>query len=200
MSIYTLRREQLVPRPLEEVFTFFSDARNLQKITPSWLNFQILTAGPIEIRPGTLLDYRLKWHGISIQWRYEIEAWDPPHRFTDVRCGATRTPSRRRPAARVWLTKSTIGCRWEFSARCRTRWECVATWNGSSTSANRRSPRSDADSPPPNRLGVGLPQVRRRLELRYGDAASMEAGPHQGVYRVELRFPCESPMASSSRA
>jgi two-component system sensor histidine kinase AlgZ len=58
----------------------------------------------------------------------------------------------------------------------------------------------DADSPPPNRLGVGLPQVRRRLELRYGGAASMEAGAHEGVYRVELRFPCESPMASSSRA
>jgi ligand-binding SRPBCC domain-containing protein len=39
MAIYTLRREQVVPRPPEEVFGFFSDARNLQKITPPWLNF-----------------------------------------------------------------------------------------------------------------------------------------------------------------
>jgi len=43
-------------------------------------------------------------------------------------------------------------------------------------------------------------QVRRRLELRFGAAAEMQAGAHQGIYRVELRFPCESPMASSNRA
>ena len=58
----------------------------------------------------------------------------------------------------------------------------------------------DPDAPPPNRLGVGLPHVRRRLELRYGGAASLAAGAREGVYRVELRFPCESPIASSSRA
>jgi two-component system, LytTR family, sensor histidine kinase AlgZ len=58
----------------------------------------------------------------------------------------------------------------------------------------------DPDAPPPNRLGMGLPHVRRRLELRYGDTASLEAGGREGVYRVELRFPCESSIASSSRA
>jgi hypothetical protein len=58
----------------------------------------------------------------------------------------------------------------------------------------------DPDAAPPNRLGMGLPQVRRRLELRYGADAYMEAGARSGVYRVELRFPCESPIAPSSRA
>ena len=58
----------------------------------------------------------------------------------------------------------------------------------------------DADAPPPGRIGMGLPHVRRRLELRYGDAASMQAGGREGIYRVELRFPCESPIASSNRA
>jgi len=57
----------------------------------------------------------------------------------------------------------------------------------------------DSDSPPENRLGVGLVQVRRRLELRYGAAAVMQAEAREGVYRVELRFPCESPMTASSR-
>jgi LytS/YehU family sensor histidine kinase len=66
---------------------------------------------------------------------------------------------------------------------------CVAVENG-----------FDPDAPPPNRLGMGLPHVRRRLELRYGDAASFAAGGCESVYRVELRFPCESPIASSSRA
>jgi ligand-binding SRPBCC domain-containing protein len=84
MPTYTLRREQFVPRPLEEVFEFFSNAANLQKITPQWLNFQILTPGPIDIRPGTLLDYRLKWHGFPIKWRTEIVTWNPPRAFTDV--------------------------------------------------------------------------------------------------------------------
>ena len=37
---------------------------------------------------------------------------------------------------------------------------------------------------------MGLPQVRRRLQLRYGDAAGMEAAGRDGVYRVVLRFPC----------
>jgi two-component system sensor histidine kinase AlgZ len=58
----------------------------------------------------------------------------------------------------------------------------------------------DSDSAPANRLGVGLVQVRRRLELRYGAAAEMQTGANEGVYRVELRFPCESPMASRRRA
>jgi ligand-binding SRPBCC domain-containing protein len=84
MHIYTLRREQFVPRPLEEVFEFFSDAGNLQKITPHWLSFQILTRAPIDIQPGTLLDYRLKWHGFPVQWRTQIMTWSPPRVFTDV--------------------------------------------------------------------------------------------------------------------
>src|SRR5260370_12621204 len=58
----------------------------------------------------------------------------------------------------------------------------------------------DPDAPPPNLLGMGLPHVRRRLELRYGDTASLEAGGLEGVYPVEVRFPCESSLASSSRA
>ena len=83
MAIYTLRREQLVPRPLQEVFRFFSDAGNLQKITPPWLRFRILTPGPIEVHPGTLLDYRLQWHGFPIRWRTEIATWNPPDAFAD---------------------------------------------------------------------------------------------------------------------
>jgi hypothetical protein len=57
----------------------------------------------------------------------------------------------------------------------------------------------DPDMPPPRKLGLGLAQVRRRLQLRYGDEAAFDAGAADGVYRVVLRFPCESPMASSNR-
>jgi ligand-binding SRPBCC domain-containing protein len=84
MAVHTLRREQFVARPIEEVFEFFSNARNLETITPSWLNFRILTPSPIHMHAGTLLDYRLKWHGLPIAWQTEIEAWNPPYGFTDV--------------------------------------------------------------------------------------------------------------------
>jgi len=57
----------------------------------------------------------------------------------------------------------------------------------------------DPDMPPPRNLGLGLVQVRRRLQVRFGEEAALDAGAADGVYRVVLRFPCESPMASSSR-
>lgn len=84
MSIYTLRREQFIARPVEEVFQFFSEAANLQEITPAYLDFRILTPQPIEIREGTLLDYRLKWHGLPVRWRTRIVEWRRPYRFVDV--------------------------------------------------------------------------------------------------------------------
>jgi LytS/YehU family sensor histidine kinase len=49
----------------------------------------------------------------------------------------------------------------------------------------------DPDAASPNRLGIGLTHVRRRLEVRYGGQARCDAGPRDGLYRVELRFPCE---------
>jgi len=84
MWIHTLRRDQMVPRPLHEVFEFFSDAGNLQEITPAYLDFRILTPRPIEIKRGTLLDYRLKWHGLPIRWQTRILEWNPPYGFVDL--------------------------------------------------------------------------------------------------------------------
>jgi ligand-binding SRPBCC domain-containing protein len=83
MSIYTLCRDQHVAKPIEEVFQFFSDAGNLQELTPSYLDFEVLTPRPIEMRAGLLLDYRLRWHGLPLRWRTKILEWKPPHRFVD---------------------------------------------------------------------------------------------------------------------
>ena len=70
-------------RPLEEVFPFFADARNLERITPPWLRFHVLTSGAIEMREGLAIDYRLRLRGIPIRWTGRISAWEPPHRFLD---------------------------------------------------------------------------------------------------------------------
>jgi signal transduction histidine kinase len=49
----------------------------------------------------------------------------------------------------------------------------------------------DPETPARRGLGLGLAQVRRRLEVRYGNDAVFEAGPRGEVFRVALRFPCE---------
>jgi len=81
---YTLQREQWVPRPLDEIFAFFSDARNLETLTPAWLKFKILTPGPITVATGTHIQYRLSWHGLPLRWTTEITRWNPPAEFEDI--------------------------------------------------------------------------------------------------------------------
>jgi ligand-binding SRPBCC domain-containing protein len=76
--------ETLVPRPLDETFAFFSNAHNLDRLTPPWVGFRILTPAPIRMGVGTLIDYQIRIRAIPIRWRTEIIVWEPPHRFVDV--------------------------------------------------------------------------------------------------------------------
>jgi ligand-binding SRPBCC domain-containing protein len=84
MKSYRYSTEVTLPTPLEEVFDFFSEAKNLERLTPPWLRFKILTEGPIAMATGTVIDYRIRWRGIPLRWRTEIEVWEPPHRFVDL--------------------------------------------------------------------------------------------------------------------
>jgi ligand-binding SRPBCC domain-containing protein len=79
---FVLSRRQLVPRPLAEVFGFFSNPANLARITPPWLGFRMVTP-PQEMREGLLIDYRIRPLGIPQRWRSVITLWDPPNRFVD---------------------------------------------------------------------------------------------------------------------
>lgn len=81
--MFTYESEVLVARPLEEVFAFFSDAHNLEVLTPGFLRFEVLTPGPVEMELGTRIDYRLRLRGIPLRWQSEITVWEPPHRFVD---------------------------------------------------------------------------------------------------------------------
>lgn len=80
---YTLERTQLIPRPLQDVFPFFSDAKNLEAITPPFLQFKILTPGPIAMQAGTIIDYRIRLVGLPMNWQTRIETFEP-HRFSDI--------------------------------------------------------------------------------------------------------------------
>jgi ligand-binding SRPBCC domain-containing protein len=81
---HVLEREQWIPRPIDEVFAFFSDAANLEAITPPWLGFRILSPAPIAMHAGTQIRYRLHVHGLPMRWLTEIQTWNPPHEFCDV--------------------------------------------------------------------------------------------------------------------
>jgi ligand-binding SRPBCC domain-containing protein len=83
MSVHLLEREQLVPRPVDEVFDFFAQARNLERITPPWLGFEVLTPGPVEMGSGTLIEYRLRVHAVPVRWISRIEEWDSGRLFVD---------------------------------------------------------------------------------------------------------------------
>jgi ligand-binding SRPBCC domain-containing protein len=83
-GVHLLERSQRVELPLERAFEFYGDARNLERITPPWLGFEVTTPGPLEMRAGALIDYRLKLHGVPVRWRTRIEVWEPPRRFVDV--------------------------------------------------------------------------------------------------------------------
>ena len=80
---YRLTTQQQINLPRSEVFSFFADAMQLERITPPFLDFSVLTPQPIEMRAGLLLDYKLYLHRIPIKWRTKINVWDPPFRFVD---------------------------------------------------------------------------------------------------------------------
>jgi uncharacterized protein (TIGR01777 family) len=67
----------------KKVFEFFADEGNLEKITPSILSFSVVGKSTEKIEKGTLIDYRLKIHGVPAKWRTEITSWQPPIEFVD---------------------------------------------------------------------------------------------------------------------
>jgi ligand-binding SRPBCC domain-containing protein len=85
VQVHTLRREQRLPRPIDEVFAFFADARNLEAITPPLLRFRVMDSGAdaIEMGPGALIRYRLRVRRVPVGWLTVIREWDPPRRFVD---------------------------------------------------------------------------------------------------------------------
>jgi ligand-binding SRPBCC domain-containing protein len=82
-KLHLLKASLKVPLPRRQVYVFFSDALNLERITPPELRFQIATPLPIVMGCGTLIDYRLWFFGVPFNWKTRISLWDPPCPFID---------------------------------------------------------------------------------------------------------------------
>ncbi len=79
-----LTSDQWVPHDLGKIFAFFSDAYNLERLTPPFLHFKVLSMTTPEIGEGTEIHYKLKVHGMPIRWMSRITDWDKPRAFSDI--------------------------------------------------------------------------------------------------------------------
>ena len=126
-KVERLDREIIVPVSLNETFAFFADAANLQRITPPWLHFSILTRMPVEMTAGQEIAYRISLYGLPMPWRSRIDVWEPgvcfvdrqlvgpyrwwrhEHRFEAVAGGGTRVIDHVDYAPRVgWLSGALV--------------------------------------------------------------------------------------------
>ena len=105
--VHRLECSQRIPRRRDEVFAFFADASNLEAITPPFLRFRVLSAMPIEMRPGASIDYALSLGGVPLRWRTRIAEREPRESTSStsrnrapMRSGATLTGSRTRATPR----------------------------------------------------------------------------------------------------
>ncbi len=60
MKIYTLHKKQNIPISKEEAWKFLSDPKNLKKITPEYMGFDIVSGADKEMYPGQIIEYIVK--------------------------------------------------------------------------------------------------------------------------------------------
>ena len=145
MKTFTLTNELWLPHQPQDVFPFFADAFNLERLTPPSLGFRVLTPPPIEMKVGTLIDYRVRLRGVPMRWQSEITAWEPPHRFVD---------EQRRGPYRLWIHEHTFtsqdgGTHGEGhrALRCAGRRNCAAPVRSFRTQAHLPVPQRGPQGP-----------------------------------------------------
>ena len=82
--VHVLETTQIIRASLDRAWDFFSDPRNLAKITPPDLDFTVLTVLPERVYPGMMVEYRVRpLLGIPVRWLTEITHVEPGKFFVD---------------------------------------------------------------------------------------------------------------------
>jgi len=82
--LYRIHRKQRLPVDIQAAWDFFSDSRNLAKITPDYLDFRFVGEAPESMYEGMIITYRIRpVLGIPVTWVTEITRVDEPLLFVD---------------------------------------------------------------------------------------------------------------------
>lgn len=83
-AIHRLEATQILPVTVAEAWTFFSDPRNLSRITPPDLDFRITSEVPARMYAGMMITYTLRpLLGLPVRWATEITHVEEGIRFVD---------------------------------------------------------------------------------------------------------------------
>lgn len=85
MAVHSLRTEQRLPVDLKQAWDFFSSPANLSVITPSKMDFRIISKHHGDkMYPGQLIEYTVKpVLGVPLYWMTEITHVEPQRFFVD---------------------------------------------------------------------------------------------------------------------
>jgi ligand-binding SRPBCC domain-containing protein len=84
MRVHRLEAVQRIPVTLEQAWEFFSDARNLSRITPPSLGFEVTSPLPARVYPGLVITYRVRpLLRVPVLWVTEITHVQEQRMFVD---------------------------------------------------------------------------------------------------------------------
>ena len=84
MKLFRLEQSQILPISMDDAWAFFSDPRNLAKITPPELNLIPSSSVPDRMHAGLVITYKVKIAPlVYVKWVTEITQMDAPHFFVD---------------------------------------------------------------------------------------------------------------------
>ncbi|KIC91256.1 SRPBCC family protein [Flavihumibacter sp. ZG627] len=85
MAVHSLRTEQRLPVDIKQAWDFFSSPANLSVITPSKMDFRIISKHHgNKMYPGQLIEYTVKpVLGVPLYWMTEITHVEPQRFFVD---------------------------------------------------------------------------------------------------------------------
>jgi ligand-binding SRPBCC domain-containing protein len=82
--MYQFKRTQLVKTDLHTCWDFFSSPKNLKKITPEYMGFDVLLDIPEKMYPGLMIEYTVKpLFSIPMKWITEITHVEELKYFVD---------------------------------------------------------------------------------------------------------------------